>query len=65
MDALTITLPDGRLSKLKEIAADFGVTPEELVRLSVEDLLTRPDRAFQEAVDRVLEKNKGLYRRLA
>jgi len=65
MSAITITLPDERLVKLKKIAANFGVTPEELVRLSVEELLTRPDQAFQQAVERVLEKNKELYERLA
>ena len=65
MSAITITLADERLVKLKEIAANFGLTPEELVRLSVEELLTRPDQAFQQAVDRVLMKNEELYRRLA
>ncbi len=65
MNAITITLPDERLLKLREMADGFGVTPEESVRLSVEDLLTRPDRAFEEATRKVLEKNAELYRRLA
>ena len=65
MSAITITLPDERLVKLKKIAANLGVTPEELVRLSVEELLTRPEQAFQQAVERVLKKNKELYGRLA
>jgi predicted transcriptional regulator len=65
VSAITITLPDERLAKLKKIAANLGITPEELVRLSVEDLLTRPDQAFQQAVERVLRKNKELYGRLA
>ena len=64
MSAITITLPDERLVKLKKIAANLGVTPEELVRLSVEELLTRPDQAFQQAIERVLKKNKELYGRL-
>jgi len=65
MNAITITLPNERLMKLREIAARFGVTPEELVRLSVEELLTRPDQAFEDAVSHVLGKNKELYQRLA
>ncbi len=65
MSVITITLPNERLLKLREIAAHFGVTPEELVRFSVEELLTRPDEAFEQAVVRVLEKNEELYRRLA
>ncbi len=65
MSEITITLPDERWAKLKEIAADLGVTPEELVCLSVEDLLGRPDQPFQQAVHRVLEKNQELYKRVA
>jgi hypothetical protein len=65
MSAITITLPDERLMALKEIATSLGVSPEELVRLSVEELLARPDDAFQQAVDRVLQKNEELYKRLA
>ncbi len=65
MSEITITLPDERLAELKEIAADLQVTPEELVRLSVEELLARPDQQFRQAVDQVLEKNQELYKRLA
>jgi len=51
--------------KLIEIAERFHVLPEDLVRASVEDLLTRPDAEFQRALDYVLNKNAELYRRLA
>ena len=64
MNVITITLPEERLLKLKEMADSLGVTSEELVRLSIDDLLTRPDRAFEEATRKVLEKNAELYRRL-
>ena len=65
MTNITITLPDGRLLKLKELAASLSVTPEELVCVSIEELLTRPEDAFQQAADYVLKKNAELYRRLA
>ena len=66
MGAITIVLPDERLSKLNEMADSFGVSSEELARASVEELLTRPDRAFQQAVHHVLlKKNVELYSRLA
>jgi hypothetical protein len=42
MRRLTISLPEDRMSKLKEMASGLGTTPEELVRASVEDLLGRP-----------------------
>ena len=60
MTTLTITIPDDRLSKLKEMAARFQITPEELVRISLEELLTRPEDAFQRAVDFVLQKNTDI-----
>jgi predicted transcriptional regulator len=65
MNTLTIRLSDDRLAKLREIAARFNVTPEELARAGVEELLTRPEESFQHAVDYVLNKNAELYRRLA
>ena len=65
MTTITITLPDDRLLKLKERATRLSVSPEELVRVSIEELLSRPDEAFQRAVNHVLEKNAELYRRLA
>ena len=64
MGNITISLPEERMTKLKEIASGLGTTPEELVRASVEDLLGRPEE-FEKAVDYVLKKNEELYRRLA
>jgi len=64
MTTLVITLSDDRLSKLKEIATYLGVSPEDLVRASVEELVTRPEDAFERVVDHVIEKNAELYRQL-
>lgn len=65
MTTITITLPDERMQKLKEMASHFRVAPEELVRASVEEFLTRPEEEFQLALEYVLKKNNELYRRLA
>jgi predicted transcriptional regulator len=65
MTTFTITLPDERVKELKQIAERFRVAPEELVRASLEDLLTRPLDEFQKALERVLSKNADLYKRLA
>ena len=65
MTTITISLPDDRLQKLKEIATRFSVAPEELVRVSIEELLTRPEEEFRQALEYVLNKNAELYRRLA
>jgi predicted transcriptional regulator len=65
MTTFTITLPDERLKKLEELAERFRVAPEELVRASLEELLTRPLDDFQKIIERVLAKNAELYKRLA
>jgi predicted transcriptional regulator len=65
MASITITLPEDRLAKLREVAARLNVTPEDLARVSIEELLTRPDGAFEQAAEYVLQKNSELHRRLA
>ena len=65
MSSITIDLPDEHMSRLREIAAHLGVSPEELARVSIEELLAQPDEKFQSAADYVLKKNAELYRRLA
>lgn len=65
MTTITISLPDDRLQRLQEMATQFNVAPEELVRASVEEFLARPEEEFQQALDYVLNKNKEIYQRLA
>jgi antitoxin FitA len=66
VNTITVALPDDRLLKLKEKAAQLGVSPEELVRFTIEELLARPtDESFKQAVAYVLQKNAELYHRLA
>lgn len=65
MTNITIALPDERLRELQETASRLKVSPEELILVSIEELLTRPSDAFQHAIDYVLKKNADLYKRLA
>lgn len=65
MNAITVTLSDDRLAQLQEMATRFQVSPEELVRVGVEELLAQPDDVFQRVIAAVLKKNAELYRRLA
>lgn len=65
MSSITVTIPDERLIMLQELARRFNVAPEDLVRVSVEELLTRPEDSFKQTVDYVLKKNAELYKRLA
>ena len=65
MTTITIELPSERLQKLQEMALKFGVSMEELVRVSVEDMLAQPEEQFRKAAQYVLKKNAELYKRLA
>jgi predicted transcriptional regulator len=65
MTTITIELSKDRAQKLQEMALKFGVSAEELVRVSVEDMLTQPEEQFRKAALYVLKKNTELYKRLA
>ena len=65
MTTITVSLPADRMQKLREVAAQYRVEPEDLVRASVEELLTRPEEELKHALEYVLDKNAELYRRLA
>jgi len=65
MSTLTIALSEERLQKLEEIARRFQIAPEELVRVSIDELLSLPEEDFRRALDLVLTKNAELYQRLA
>jgi hypothetical protein len=58
VSSITVALPEERLAKLNEMARQLGIEPEELVRVSIEELLTRPEADFEQAVDYVLEKKR-------
>ncbi|MCA9971488.1 MAG: ribbon-helix-helix protein, CopG family [Anaerolineales bacterium] len=65
MTTITVALPDDLMTRLKQLAERHRVTPEELVRVSVEELVAEPEDVFQEALEEVLRKNQELYKRLA
>jgi antitoxin FitA len=65
MSTITVQLPEDRIEQLKERATRLGVSLEDLIRVSVEELLSLPDEQFEQAADHVLKKNAELYKRLA
>lgn len=65
MTSITIALPDEIMNKLQKLAKRHQVTPEDLVRASVEELVTSPQKSFEETLDYVLNKNQELYKRLS
>jgi hypothetical protein len=62
---ITIDLSEDQTRSLEATAERLGVPAERLAQAAVGDLLTRPQEDFQRAVEYVLDKNRGLYKRLA
>ncbi len=65
MAEIRIPLADDQMAQLREVAERYGIAPEEIARLSLEDLLSRSDESIQAQIDHVIEKNNELYQRLA
>ncbi len=65
MTTLTIDLREDQVQKLEQLAERYQVAPEELVRLSVDELLSRPQDDFDQMLAYVLRKNADLYHQLA
>jgi hypothetical protein len=62
---IVVELSEEEAERLRAAAERLGVRPEDLARAGVSDLLKRPEADFQGALEYVLRKNEGLYRRLA
>ena len=65
MSDITVAVSDAQLTQLKEKAARLGISLTDLVLLSIEEILSRPDEEFHQTAEYVLQKNDELYRRLA
>ena len=65
MTAITVPIAEDRLERLRALAEQAGVAPEELARAGLEEWLTRPRDDFAPTAAYVLRKNAELYRRLA
>jgi len=65
MTVLTIPISDESAEHLREVSSRLGVSPEDLARAGIDDLLRRSDNKVRAAMEYVLSKNEELYRRLA
>lgn len=62
---ISIKLPEDTERRLSETARRLNVRVEDLAAAAVRDLVGPLDEDFKMAAQRVLEKNRDLYRRLA
>jgi len=65
MAAITINVTEQQLQKLHSLAQKLGISTEELLSASLEDLLNSPKNEFNQAASYILQKNAELYHRLA
>jgi hypothetical protein len=62
---LSVDLSPAQAERLRSEAERLGLTPEDLARAAIADLLGTAGEDFSAAAERVLKKNEELYRRLA
>ena len=65
MTKITVQLDDSRAALLRRKAEEYGLSLDQFITASIEDLLARPEAEFEAAVRKILSKNKELYERLA
>jgi hypothetical protein len=62
---LAFELPPAQAEKLRLEAERLGLSPEDLARAALTDLLASPDAEFRAVASRIVAKNQELYKRLA
>jgi antitoxin FitA len=63
--SITIELSDSQFQTLQDLAVMYGITPEVLLKISLEDWLNSLKSEFVDTANYVLTKNAELYQRLA
>jgi hypothetical protein len=65
MGKITITLPADRFVRLHELALQFGVMPEDIVRIGFETLIRKPEANVGQLIEEMRQTNADIFRRLA
>jgi hypothetical protein len=65
MGTIHLALPADRMSRLYELATQFGITPEDLVRISVEAMIKQPEAHIERLVQEAQKTQPDIFRRLA
>ena len=65
MARIIVEIDDSKAQILTEKAKRFGLLPDQLVTASIEALISQTESDFDEAMRKVMNKNKELYKRLA
>jgi hypothetical protein len=65
MARITVEIEDSKAELLRKKAEKFGILPDQFVTASIEDLIGQAEPEFEDAMRKVITKNKELYKRLA
>ena len=65
MTTITLHMEDEKKHELQQRAKDLGLSFENFLKLVFDDVLSRPDENFKQAMSYTLKKNEELYKRLA
>lgn len=62
---ISVNLLSDAERRLAEVANRLNIPPADLAAAAIRDLLAQPADDFEQVAQRVLDKNRELYRRLA
>jgi len=62
---ISIEITEAQKHQLEELARRFGLPAEQLASVAIQDLLTHDQAEFEAIVERILQKNAELYKRLS
>ena len=65
MTTISIQLDEAQSNRLRDLARELKVDADDLAKAAINDLVSRPAKDFESAIQRVMAKNRELYRRLA
>jgi|GEM_PF-564418 len=65
MATINLNIDENKVKLLKQKAEEYGLSLDELLTATFDDLISKPDKNFSEAVKYIIKKNKKLYQKLS
>ncbi len=65
MVTITVEIEDSKAAIIREKARKFGLSPDQFLIASIDDIISQPEPEFETVMRKVLHKNKELYKRLS
>jgi len=62
---VTLDIPEDKFQSIEIKAKELGLTPADLLQSLLNDQISKSKEDFTDAMNRVLDKNAELYKRLS